>query len=398
MSRILVVGAGFAGSTYARELAQAGHDVEVIDKRPHIGGNAYDEVFAVGTWVHRYGPHLFHTNNARVVGWLRRFGTFVPYEHRVTALLPSSELAPLPVNRTTVGLVFGRYLQSAQDMADFLDSLAVPCDAPRNAAEYLASRIGTRLTDLFFRPYTRKMWGLDLEEMDAGIVKRVPLRYDNEDRYFPGDRFQLLPRDGYSVIFSAILDHPRIRIATSTPFNRSMLQGFDICFNSMPIDEYFDFALGPLPYRSIRFHHRSEPRDYALGTTSVVNFTDTGTFTRQTDWSRLPGHLVRQTGQKTVTLEEPCDYTENSYERFYPVKTHDRRNEMLYERYKELARGEPKLRFIGRCGTYQYLDIDQVINQSLQGVHNWLAGRCRRNLSIPGHRLGHQPIAQPSLA
>lgn len=373
--RILVVGAGFAGSTCARELVQAGHHVEVIDRRPHIGGNAYDEVLADGTRVHRYGPHLFHTNNARVVDWLTQFGTFLPYEHRVTALLPSGELAPFPVNRATVNLVFARCLQSEQDMAHFLGSLAIPCAAPRNAAEHLASRIGTRLTDLFFRPYTRKMWGLDLEEMDAAVVKRIPLRYDNEDRYFPGDRFQLLPPDGYTAIFHAILDHPRIRVSINTPFDKSMLKAFDFCFNSMPIDEYFDFALGPLPYRSIRFHHRSVPSDYALGATSVVNFTDNGAFTRQTDWSRLPGHMGHQTGQKAVTLEEPCDYTENSYEQFYPVKTHDHRNETLYKHYNELAMGEPKLRFIGRCGTYQYLDIDQVINQSLQIIHSWVAGR-----------------------
>ena len=375
MSRILVVGAGFAGATYARELAAAGHHVEVIDKRPHIAGNAHDEVLADGTRIHRYGPHLFHTNNTRVVDWLKRFGAFVPYEHRVTALLPSGGLAPLPVNRTTVNLVFGASLRTEQEMAAFLESVSVSCEAPRNAAEYLASKIGTRLTDLFFRPYTKKMWALDLEEMDAAVVKRIPLRHDDEDRYFPGDRFQMLPRNGYTAVIQAILEHPEIGVSTGTPFDKAMLPEFDFCFNSMPIDEYFDFALGPLPYRSIRFHHRAESSEYALGTTPVVNFTDTGRFTRQTDWSRLPAHIVRETGRKTVTLEEPCGYEANDYERYYPVKTHDRRNETLYERYKALAEGDPKLRFIGRCGTYQYLDMDQVINQSLQGVQAWMAGR-----------------------
>jgi UDP-galactopyranose mutase len=375
MGRILVVGAGFAGTVYARELAEAGHHVEVVDKRPHVAGNAYDEVLDDGMRVHRYGPHLLHTNNARVVNWLKRFEAFIPYEHHVSALLPSGVLAPLPVNRTTVNLVFGVCLQTERQMAAFLESVAIPCEAPRNAAEYLVSRIGTRLTDLFFRPYTKKMWEMDLEEMDVAVVKRIPLRHDDEDRYFPSDRFQLLPQAGYAAVVHAILDHKTIRVSTGTRFDKAMLAGFDFCFNSMPVDEYFDLALGPLPYRSIRFHHRAEPSNYGLGTTSVVNFTDTGRFTRQTDWSRLPAHVQWETGKKTVTLEEPCDYKDNDFERYYPVKTHDRRNEALYERYKELAEKEPKLRFIGRCGTYQYLDMDQVINQSLQGARAWIAGR-----------------------
>ncbi len=375
MSRILVVGAGFAGATYARELAENGHYVQVIDKRPHIAGNAYDEVLDDGTRVHRYGPHLFHTNNARVVDWLKRFSSFIPYEHRVTALLPSGGLAPLPVNRTTVNLVFGKSLQTEHDVATFLESVSVPCEAPKNAAEYLASKIGTTLTDLFFRPYTKKMWQFDLEQMDAAVVKRIPLRHDDEDRYFPGDKFQMLPAEGYTAVVRSILDHPSISVSTSVAFDKAMLAGFDFCFTSMPIDEYFDFVLGPLPYRSIRFHHRSEPSEYGLGSTSVVNFTDTGCYTRQTDWSRLPGHLSGDTGRRTVTLEEPCDYADNGHERYYPVKTHDGRNEAVYGRYKELAEKERKVRFIGRCGTYQYLDMDQVINQSLQGVQGWIASR-----------------------
>jgi UDP-galactopyranose mutase len=283
-------------------------------------------------------------------------------------------LAPLPVNRTTVNLVFGKSLQTVDEMTAFLHEVAIPRDMPRSAAEYLYSRIGTELTDLFFRPYTRKMWNLELEEMDAAVVKRIPLRYDGEDRYFPSDRYQFLPQDGYTALVDAILDHPEIRVSTGTPFEKHMQVGFDFCFNSMPIDEYFESCLGPLPYRSIRFHHRVEASSYALGTTSVVNFTDDRRFTRQTDWSRLPGHVTRETAQKTVTLEEPCDYRENNMERYYPIKTHDGGNDVLYERYKDMARKEPRLRFIGRCGTYQYLDMDQVINQSLRGAHAWIAG------------------------
>jgi UDP-galactopyranose mutase len=376
MKGILVVGAGFAGATYARELAEAGWHVAVIDRRPHIAGNAFDEVDATGVRRHVYGPHLFHTRSARVMAWLRRFGPFVPYQHRVGAWVPAiGQCVPLPVNRTTINRVFRRSLASAQEVRAFLDRLAVPNPAPRNAAEYLHARIGVALTDLLFRPYTRKMWALELEEMAASVVQRIPVRHDDEDRYFPDDAFQGLPAGGYAELVRRILDHPAIRVSTATEFSRDMLRGHEFCFNSMAIDAYFDCTLGPLPYRSIRFHHRLEPRSYALGETAQVNFTDDGPYTRQNDWGRLPGHLVRPGEGKTVTLEEPCADTENGMERYYPVKTSDGGPEALYRRYQALARDEPNVQFIGRCGTYRYLDMDQVINQSLQGAHAWLAAR-----------------------
>ncbi len=306
---VLVVGAGFAGASYARELAEAGHHVTMIDQRPHIAGNAYDEVSAEGVRVHRYGPHLFHTNNAGVVEWMRRFGTLIPYEHKVEAIVPSGQLVPLPVNRQTINTVFGLSLADSDAVAAFLATQGEPIEQPGNAGEYLRSRIGPVLTDLFFRPYTKKMWGLDLEDMDASVVKRIPLRDDDEDRYFPSDQFQFLVQDGYTALFERLLDHDRINATLSQPFEREMLNDYDACFNSMPIDVFFDSAFGALPYRSIRFHHRSEPDSYGQGSASVVNYTDAGPFTRETDWSRLPDHRVRHSGRKTVTVEEPCDYS-----------------------------------------------------------------------------------------
>jgi UDP-galactopyranose mutase len=372
VQRILVVGAGFAGATYARELAVRGYHVDVIDKRPHVAGNAYDEVTASGVRVHRYGPHLLHTNNVEVVQWLKRFSTFVPYEHRVSVALADGAFVPLPINRQTINAVFATRLRDKAEVHEFLRRLAIPCEVPRNAAEYLASQIGETLTDLFFRPYTRKMWGLDLEDMDAAVVRRIPLRHDDEDRYFPDDQFQMLPRNGYAEVVGAVLDHPNIRVTLQVSFDRTMLPQYLHCFNSMPIDEYFDFVFGPLPYRSIRFHHHEEAYGSAFGTTSVVNFSDTSNYTRRTDWSRLPAHTETQTGRKCVTIEEPCDYTANQLERYYPVRTHDGRHGRTYARYKALADAEAKLTFIGRCGTYQYLDMHQVINQSLRGAHAWM--------------------------
>ncbi len=369
---ILVVGAGFAGATYARELAEHGFRVDVIDKRPHIGGNAYDEVAASGVRIHKYGPHLFHTNNEEVVAWLTRFGDFVPYEHRVQAELADGRYVPLPINRQTINIVFGIDLKNESDTRSFLAKQAIANPAPANAAEYLYANIGKTLTELFFRPYTLKMWGRNLDDLDAAAVKRIPVRYDDEDRYFAPDRFQILPRNGYATVFERILDHPNIKIDLVQPFDSSFQDGYFHCFNSMPIDEFFDETFGPLPYRSIRFHHEDVPAAYSKGGATVTNFTDNRRWTRETDWSLMPNHRVKKARFKTITREEPCDYRDNDLERYYPIKTSDGHIDRLYQSYKILAETIPSTTFIGRCGTYQYLDMHQVINQSLIGVRRWL--------------------------
>jgi UDP-galactopyranose mutase len=374
MPAVLVVGAGFAGAVYARTLADAGFAVHVIDRREHIGGNAADFVDANGVRVHRYGPHLFHTNATHVFDWLQNFGAFVPYRHRVRAKLPDGRLVPLPVNLETINAVFGAKLHTEAEAAAFLHEQSVPIAEPRNAAEHLRSRIGDRLTDLFFRPYTRKMWDLELEDLDASVVKRLPIRFDRSDLYFPEDRHQALPRDGYTALFQTLLRHPGITVALGTAYEPGMERGYGFCFNSMAIDEFFDCALGELPYRSLRFDHRSVAV-WDAEPFSVRNYTDSGPFTRETWWHCLPCHLVAETGRRTMTVEEPCDYRDNGNERYYPVKTADQRYQQLYRAYRELAETLPNMAFIGRCGTYQYLDMDQVINQSLTGARRWLDGR-----------------------
>jgi UDP-galactopyranose mutase len=372
--RILVVGAGFAGAVHARCLAEAGYRADVIDKRPHIGGNAYDEVDANGIRVHCYGPHLFHTKNPGIADWLRQFGAFVPYTHRVRALLPSGITAPLPINLDTVNLVFGTAFRNADEMNAHLARVAVPAAHPKNAAEYLYARIGRDLTDLLFRPYTRKMWQFDLEEMDAAVVKRLPIHFDQADGYFAPGEVQMLPLHGYTSIFGEILNHPNIQVSTHISFNHAMLPDYAFCFNAMPIDEYFEYSLGDLPYRSIKFHRRDlSAQTAAKQNWSITNFTDSGKYTRETRWDVLPHHVVRQTGRLTATLEEPCDYRENAMERYYPIRTADQRYQNLYRAYGKLAEAQSdRIDFIGRCGTYQYLDMDQVINQSLANVRRHL--------------------------
>ena len=184
-------------------------------------------------------------------------------------------------------------------MRQILAKQVFACASPANAAELLYARIGKTLADLFFRPYTRKMWGMELEELDSSVVKRVPLRLDDDDRYFPDDRFQLLPERGYTAIFRNILDHDRIRVSLETAFDHSFLPGYSHCFNSMAIDEYFDEALGPLRYRSIRFFHREERADYARGTAAVVNFTDNGPYTRDPTGVGCPGTKVQLAARRS---------------------------------------------------------------------------------------------------
>lgn len=375
MRHILVVGAGLSGAVYARSLADAGYRVTVIDRRPHLAGNLYDRTDANGVRVHVYGPHLFHTKIARAAAWFRRFGTFVPYLHKVRARLPDGRAVPLPINIETLNTVFDAAIASREEAEAFLARLACPIERPANAAEHLQSRIGQRLTDLFFRPYTKTMWGLDLEDMAAAVVKRIPLHLDRNEGYFGLDEEQMLPRDGYTAIFETIFDHTAIDVQLDTTFRPEMLDRFDHCFAAMPIDEFYGFSLGELPYRSIKFHHRTEAPT-RQGNWSVTNFTDSGRYTRETAWHMLPCHVAEETGRVTITREEPCDYRDNGFERYYPVKTSDDRHGRLYRRYCTLAEGDAaRISFIGRCGTYQYLDMDQVISQSLGRAEAWIAAR-----------------------
>lgn len=372
---VLVVGAGFAGAVAARLLADAGIAVVVIDKRDHIGGNAYDEVDHRGVRVHRYGPHLFHTNNMEVVRWLSDFTEWTLYEHRVQAILSDGQFVPLPINRRTLSVCLGQELPTSESAASALKSVALSIADPRNAEDALFSRIGRDLTELFYERYTRKMWKISLRDLDASVVRRIPIRTDDEDRYFPTDRFQALPKHGYTILFNNILKHKLIEVKLKTPFEKSMMETYSSSFLCMPIDEFFGFCYGDLPYRSIRFHHEELNISAVSAPTPVVNFTDNSIYTRATYWHKFPGHWVRSGGTVTRTIEEPCDYRDNDLERYYPLKTADGRYQRLYDRYADLAAQNDSVTFLGRCGTYQYLDMDQVVNQTLQRVRRWISER-----------------------
>lgn len=334
--RVLVVGAGFSGATIARELAEADYQVTVIDQRPHIGGNAYDYLNEHGIRVHKYGPHLFHTNNEKVYKWLSQFTAWTPYKHKVKAILNDGRYATLPPNLDTKEIV-------GED----------------------------KIVDIFYRPYTKKMWNMEIEDLDPSILKRVKIRDDHNEYYFPNDEFQCIPKNGYTAVFENILDHKNITVKLDTPFDHSMENDYCHTFNSMPIDQYFDFCHGELPYRSIKFWHENIPIPKLLPT-ATVNFTHDGPYTRMTEWKNIPCHGTNDRWT-TVTYEEPCDYRDNDMERYYPVKDVDGENRKIYEKYKEMA--HDNITFIGRCGMYVYIDMHQAISSALATVREYLKDR-----------------------
>ena len=314
---ILVVGAGLSGSVIARELAGAGYQVTIIDQRSHIGGNCYDENIN-GVRVHKYGPHLFHTNNLKVVEWLSQFTEWVEYKHKVKAYYKGTFLT-LPPNKQT------------QDI------------------------LKDKLVDVIYKPYTLKMWGtLDVH---GDIINRVKVRDDNNEYYFPNDQYQYLPFNGYTELFNNILIHPSIKVKLNTSYHKDMEPEYDHVFNSMPIDKYYDYQYGELPYRSIKFHNQFS-NDFAMPT-PVVNFTDNNIYTRITKWDMFPNHGSGE----VYTKEEPCDYKDNNMERYYPVKDVAGINKVIYNRYKDIK--NKKVTFIGRCGLYVYLDMDMAVASAL---------------------------------
>ena len=401
-NRILVVGAGFAGATVARTLAEAGYQVLVIDARNHVAGNAYDYINEHNTRVHKYGPHLWHTSNDEVQSWASRFTDWLPYKHHVKAQLSDGRCVPLPINQKTIEMVFGQRFfdwchENGWDApygeihsgahAAFLDSLTVKHENVTNSLEHVESSVGRELCNLFFGPYTKKMWGLDLKQLPASVAARIPTNVEtNSDLYFPKDKHQYLPKEGYTVMVSNILNHPNIKVQLGISRqellrseNRQSWESalgfklqFSHTFTSEPIDTYFDCHLGELPWRSIKMHTYSVPVINALEA-PVVNFTHSGEFTRITEWKQLPGHGDNSVWT-TLTAEQPCDYRDNNNERYYPVKTSqtDCPHRALYQKYRELADQDSTVTFIGRCGMYVYTDMAPCISSSLAIANKWL--------------------------
>lgn len=351
---IRVVGMGFAGITSARALADAGVTVHLVDKRDHVGGNAFDELDAAGVRIHRYGAHIFHTNADRVVTFLSRFTDWRPYEHRVLASVPAG-LLPFPINRTTLKRLYGLDLDEP-GAAALLQRVRVPRERIVTSEDAVLASIGHELCDLFYRGYSRKQWGLELVQLAASVVARIPVRTNDDDRYFT-DRHQCIPADGYTAMFLQMLDHPRITWETGvTHTSRAGAHGERHLLYTGPIDAYFDFRYGRLPYRSLVFRREHLPGVVRHQPVASINYPGGEPYTRITEFKHV-------TGQRHSGTSLAIEYPQDEGEPYYPVPRAE--NEALYQRYKALAAACPDVTFVGRLAQYRYYNMDQVVAAAL---------------------------------
>ena len=394
----LIVGAGFAGSVLAERLA-AGSDKKVLicDRRPHIGGNAFDHYNEAGILVHKYGPHIFHTNSREVFEYLGRFTEWRPYQHRVRASV-DGQIVPMPINLDTINRLYGLNLTSFE-VEDFFLKVAEPVREIRTSEDVVVSKVGRELYEKFFRNYTRKQWGLDPSELDASVTSRVPTRTNRDDRYFT-DTYQAMPLHGYTRMFEKMLDHPNIKILLNCDYREIEKE---IPFRKMiytgPVDTYFDYCYGKLPYRSLEFKH--ETHDLPVYQSApVVNYPNEHLYTRVTEFKYLTG----QEHSKTSIVYE---FPKAQGDPYYPVPRKE--NADLYAKYKALADAKSDVHFVGRLATYKYYNMDQIVAQALT-TYAKITGMKRLEASAYSRRNGnddsiatgngngnaaHMPTAEP---
>jgi UDP-galactopyranose mutase len=370
----LVVGAGFAGSVVAERLA-AGADkrVLVVEKRPHIGGNAYDYHDEEGILVHKYGPHIFHTNSCEVFEYLSRFTAWRPYEHRVLSSV-DGQLVPIPINLDTINRLYGLNLTPEQ-LEQFFAERAEQVQEIRTSEDVIVSKVGRELYNKFFRGYTCKQWGLEPSQLDATVAGRIPVRTNRDDRYFT-DEYQAMPFEGYTRMFERILCHPNITVMTGTDFReaRADIDHREVIYTG-PVDEYFDYQHGPLPYRSLEFEMKTlDQEDYQP--TGTVNYPNEHAYTRITEFK----HLTGQEHEKTSIIFE---YPRAEGDPYYPIPRPE--NAELYRRYEAMAQDTPGVHFVGRLATYKYFNMDQVVAQALA-----LCKRLTADSAVDGLSNGHR--------
>jgi UDP-galactopyranose mutase len=374
---ILVVGAGFSGSVVAERLASAGLRTVIIDKRPHIGGNAFDTVDAHGVLMHPYGPHIFHTNSQRVADYLSQFTTWRPYEHHVLAKV-AAQFLPVPINIDTVNRLYGLNLDETT-IQDFYDRVREPRERITTSEDVVMNAVGRDLYEKFFRGYTRKQWGLDPSQLSALVAARVPTRTDRDARYFT-DSFQCMPRHGFTRMFENMLDHRNIQVETGVDFfkARDALPARHIVFTG-PIDAYFDYCFGKLPYRSIRFDHQHLPETRQFQPVGTVNYPNDYDFTRITEFKHL-------TGQQHSGTSIVREYPQSEGDPYYPIPRH--KNDLLLKRYHALAIKEPGVSFVGRLAQYRYYNMDQCVGAALKAADDILS-----TMSAQPKRASYAPIS-----
>jgi UDP-galactopyranose mutase len=359
----LIVGAGFSGSVIAERLAtQLGKKVLIVDKRNHIGGNAYDHYDNSGILVHKYGPHIFHTNSRDVFEYLSKFTEWRSYEHRVLASV-DGQLVPIPINLDTINKLYGMNLTSFQ-VEEFFAKVAEPKEYIRTSEDVVVSKVGRELYEKFFRNYTRKQWGLDPSELDKSVIARIPTRTNRDDRYFT-DSYQAMPLHGFTRMFENMLSHPNIKVMLNTDYReiQKAIPCREIVYTG-PVDEFFDLRYGKLPYRSLEFKHETHNTP-VFQAAPVVNYPNEQLYTRITEFKYLTG----QEHSKTSIVYE---FPRAEGDPYYPVPRPE--NAELYKKYKALADATPGVYFVGRLATYKYYNMDQVVAQALS-VYSTIASK-----------------------
>ncbi|MEO8110647.1 MAG: UDP-galactopyranose mutase [Ginsengibacter sp.] len=353
MFDFMIVGAGFAGSVLAERLSKLGKKILLVDKRNHIGGNAFDYYNEDGILIHKYGPHIFHTNSKEVFDYLSMFTAWRPYEHRVLASV-DGQLLPIPINLTTINKMYNLNLTS-DELEDFYASKAEAVNPVRTSEDVVVSKVGRELYEKFFRGYTRKQWDLDPSQLDASVTSRVPVRTNKDDRYF-SDTYQVMPLHGYTKMFEKMLHNPNIKVMLNTDYKEIKN---DIPYKKMiytgPVDYYFDYCYGKLPYRSLEFEFQTINAE-KFQETGTINYPNEQAYTRITDFKYLTG----QVHPKTSIVYE---YPRAEGDPYYPVPRPE--NAALYKKYQQLALSSPEAFFVGRLATYKYYNMDQVVAQSL---------------------------------
>lgn len=366
----LIVGAGFAGSVLAERLASSsGKKVLVCDTRPHVGGNAYDHYNEDGILVHKYGPHIFHTNSREVFDYLSRFTEWRPYQHRVEASV-DGQLVPIPINLNTINKLYGLNLTSFE-VEEFFKKVAEPVERVRTSEDVVVKAVGRELYEKFFRNYTRKQWGLDPSELDASVTARVPTRTNRDDRYFT-DTYQAMPLHGYTRMFERMLDHPNIKLMLNCDYREiERLIPFREMIYTGPVDAFFDYRYGRLPYRSLDFKHETHGRK-EFQTAPVVNYPNEHAYTRVTEFKYL-------TGQEHAKTSVVYEFPRAEGDPYYPVPRKE--NAELYAKYKALADATPEVHFVGRLATYKYYNMDQIVAQALT-VYTKISGAAKRSEAV----------------
>ena len=353
----LIVGAGFAGAVLAERIAsQLGKTCLIIEKRHHIGGNAYDHYDAAGVLVHDYGPHYFRTNSQRIVDYLSQFTEWREVDYKILSWT-HGRFWHFPINLNTFEQLIGGP-STSEEMEAQLAEWRVKIDSPKNSEEVIVSQVGWKLYEMFFKNYTRKQWQRDAKDLDPSVCGRIPIRTNRDDRYL-SERFQALPKDGYTKMFQKMLSHPKIEVRLNTDFRDAREQvRYKHLIYTGPIDEYFDHCFGPLPYRSLRFEPETLSQEY-FQPAMQVNYPNDHDFTRIVEIKHATGQKLPST---TIVREYPQDFGPGR-EPYYPIPAPDAK--ALYSKYAERASSERNVGFVGRLATYRYYNMDQVIGMAL---------------------------------